>query len=238
MKNWFFNIASWLNLFPCPLCKTGDGGGRNQICPKCREALRGFKEPICPGCGGTLDGFMTVCSKCLAEDKRPWVGARTLFEYRGAARSLLHDFKFKGRPELARTLGELAAKTLQNAPFTPDLVVPVPLHSLRFYRRGYNQAGLFAEVTAKALNVKYCSILRRTKRTQKQSGLNREERRHNLIGAFQVRSPEIIRGKRILLVDDVFTTGATLTAAAKTLLAAGSGEIFVLTAARTPTYQR
>ena len=215
MKELFFRFAAWLNLFPCPLCRTGDGGGRNRICPECRREFRVFEEPLSPGCGGTLDGVMAVCGKCLAEEKRPWVGARTLFEYRGAARRMLHEFKFGGRPELARPLGELAAEALQGAKFSPELVVPVPLHPLRLYGRGYNQAEIVAREISLAGGAGECpDLIVRKKYTSTQTKLSVEDKKMNVRDAFDV-APDVAEKyspSHVLVVDDVFTTGATITA--------------------------
>lgn len=228
------------NLLPCPRCGRGDGGGANRFCAACLAELSRIPAgPRCPGCGGALDGVLAQCSACLAEaEERPWNGAVTLFEYTGAARELVHDFKFHGRPELARPFGALAAEALREARFRADLVVPVPLHWTRLWRRSYNQAGLFGERLAAELGIPCRNALRRRKRTRRQAGLRREQRARNPRGAFAVRDPDAVTGRPVLLVDDVFTTGATLTAAAKVLRAAGCGPIFVVTIARTPRYRR
>ncbi len=233
------DFSRFYNLLPCPKCG-GDGGGGNRLCPDCLAELPRIPEgPRCPGCGGELDGVLAQCSACLAEsDERPWSGALTLFDYTGAARELVHDFKFHGKPELARPFAALAAEAFRKETFRAELVVPVPLHWTRLWKRSYNQAGLFAERLAAELGIPYCNALRRKRRTRKQSGLHRELRAKNPRGAFGIRDSGEIAGRSILLVDDVFTTGATLTAAAKTLLDAGSGPVFALTIARTIRYKR
>lgn len=144
MVEWFRKFAAWYNLFPCPICRTGEGEGVNRFCPECRRELHRIPAPHCRGCGGELDGVLAVCSKCLAAPPRPWIGAASVFEYRDLARKVLHDFKFHNFPELARPLGELAAEVMREENFRADLVVPVPLHYTRLFLRSYNHAALFA----------------------------------------------------------------------------------------------
>ncbi len=235
---WLRRFSAACNLLPCPLCRSGDGAGVNAFCPDCLAKLRFFPQPACPGCGGELDGVLAVCSKCLAAEPRPWVGACSLFEYRDLGRRIIHDFKFHDAPELARPLGRLAGEAMRRNSFEGDLVVPVPLHFTRLWYRSYNQAELFGRMVARELGIPLSNALSRRRRGRRQSALGTAARRRNPRGAFAVVHPEKIRGKRIILVDDVFTTGATLTAAAKALLSAGSGPVFVLTAARTPRYSR
>ncbi len=224
-------IAAQWNIFPCPVCG-GDGDGGNAICPECRQYLRPIAGSRCRGCGGTLDGMFAVCSKCMQEELRPWVCALAAMEYTGLGRDLIHHLKFRNNPELARPLSRLAIPLLRECGEPCDVLVPIPLHYRRMWSRTYNQSRLVAELCASAMGVPCVNALRRVKNTPHQAGLNRKMRLKNIRNAFTVCKSESIAGKNVWLVDDVFTTGTTLTEAAKTLLAAGSGPVRVLVLAR------
>ncbi len=225
-------LAAGLELFPCPLCEHGDGAGENRLCPDCRKRLTLLTGPRCPGCGGELDGVLGVCSRCLQAPPTPWRAAVSAFAYRGDGAELIRRFKYGGRPELARTLAQLMLEVWREQQLEVDLMVPVPLHWTRRLRRGFNQSELLARSLAPELGVPVRSVLRRTRRVPHQAGLNRERRLKNLRGAFQLRDPAAIAGKRVLLIDDVITTGATLNAAAEALCRGDPAELYVLTAAR------
>ncbi|MBQ7209101.1 MAG: YraN family protein [Lentisphaeria bacterium] len=223
-----------LNLLPCPVCGTGAGQGAGHICPDCLAKLYAVK-PVrrCPGCGGELDGVLALCSRCVANHVRPlWRDSISLFEHRGLGRTLIHKLKYGGHPELARPLGRLGADAVSEAGFAPDLVTAVPMHWLRKALRSYDQAALFGESAARYLHVPFRVLLKRTRLGRRQATLGRTARLKNLRGAFVCVSPERVAGKKILLVDDVYTTGSTLTAAAKELVKAGAAAVFLLTISR------
>ncbi len=236
------HLLSWaktLNLFPCPACRCGNGAGKNCFCPKCELEMHRIDDATrCRTCAGELDTALAVCSSCLSgEEARPWIGAAAVYEYRDLTRRLISRFKFFNHPELARSFGVPAAERMRREDsFRADVVVPIPLHISRYYWRSFNQASLFGGVVAKELNIPFSHALKRTRRTRHQARLKRKERYANPQGVFAVVKPEAVKGKCILLVDDVFTTGATLASATRALLAAGSGPVFILTAARTPRY--
>jgi len=160
--------------------------------------------------------------------------ARSFGYYEGALREILQHYKYRGLRPLARPLGQRLAQTLERLQGgTWDLVLPVPLHRNRERQRGFNQAGLLAEQVGKLSGIrmggKDCV---RVRDTPPQAGLRAAERRKNVKGAFAVPQPERVRGLRVLLVDDVLTTGATADACARALLEAGARGVAVLTLAR------
>jgi len=218
----------------CPLCQGAEALDDEGVCPRCRPLLQDLPAPRCPHCGGVLDGVLEACGECLAAgDLRPWTLAVSAFPFQGAARELVHRFKYQDQPWLARFLGaRLAANWRRHGGgILPDAVVPVPLHPWREFRRGYNQAELLARELARALDRPLAPCLRRRRWTRQQARLSGGDRRKNLRDAFRVTR---LPGPRpaLLLVDDVFTTGATLEAAAHALLAAGAGTVMVATVAR------
>jgi ComF family protein len=151
----------------------------------------------------------------------------------GALATALRRLKYQGRPDLAAPLGHLARQAARRAGLTADLVVPVPLHPRRLVDRGYNQAALLAAQVAVELDAPLLARgLVRLRNTPQQAHLDRVARHANVREAFRARLPQAIRGRRIVLVDDVATTGATLAACGEALLAAGAASVTAIVVAR------
>lgn len=152
--------------------------------------------------------------------------------YEGTLRKLIHLFKYDGMRPLAKPLGQLLARVL---PTTQqfDYVVPVPMHWRRRFQRGFNQSELLATQIARRWNVPVSKALRRVKATVPQVRLTNAKRRANLAGAFALKESVNLKNARILLVDDVFTTGATAAACARVIKNAGAKQVALLTLART-----
>ena len=148
--------------------------------------------------------------------------------------SVVHRIKYNGDQFLARMIGQWYGEHIKHSPIFPDIdyIVPVPLHKRKHRRRGFNQSIPFGNGLSEALSIPMdSSILSRIKMTKTQTTKNRKERLINMVGAFKLRKPEKIVGKKILLVDDVLTTGATLEACAQVLMTAGNVEISMVTMA-------
>ena len=218
--------------FPCLSCGVELGDNKNLFCGKCLSEFNIIQAPRCPGCGGTLDGVLEYCTKCMEFDKRPWDGAFALFNLRGAGQRLVYAFKFYGRPELARPFADLARELLLNEDLAIDVIIPVPLHWSRCFTRGYNQSVLFCEELARLTKIKYQPALRRIRRTRQQARLDRDQRHKNLSGAFVLKPNTDLSGKIILLVDDVMTTGATLSAATEAFKNTEAKAIYTLVIGR------
>ncbi|AQS60318.1 ComF family protein [Desulforamulus ferrireducens] len=219
----------------CQLC-SGPKGDSELICPSCRGGLVAWaQQPQCLICGRPLgDRQQQLCPACRRQPP-PFDLARAVGPYAGGLRQGIHLLKYKGRKSLAPLLASLMVEIIQQQPplGQVEAVVPVPLSRQRQWERGYNQAELLAEEVARVLQLPLLKdVLIKHKETPPQTGLSREERIQNLQDAFLVKAPaSAILGKNLLLLDDVFTTGSTVSAVARTLKDAGAGKIFVITLA-------
>ena len=166
---------------------------------------------------------------------RPYAIARSVGRYEATLLKAIHLFKYRGRIKIGRTLGgimaDFAGRTWHMDVFS--VIIPVPLHRKRLRERGFNQAVILAREIAERFHVPLDFMsLRRDRFTPPQVDLGREERKKNVTGAFAVRKPEKIAGRKILLVDDVYTTGSTLTECASVLMESRAEAVAVLTLAR------
>jgi ComF family protein len=190
------------------------------FCVSCRTPFRNAfpldAEGRCALCRGGLRGF----------DAAYCFGA-----YEGELRKLIHLYKYGRIKTLARPLGDLLAAALpRDREF--DAVVPVPLHWRRQWQRGFNQSELLARAIARRTGVPVVKALRRVQATVAQASLSNTSRRRNVAAAFRCKRPLLVEGKRILLIDDVMTTGATAASCAQALKRAGARKVTLLTVAR------
>lgn len=235
------SVRSLIALFFPPRCgvcvmllEADSGGG---ICPTCTAAMRHVPEPRCIQCGQPFPDSASAehrCMRCL-KDPPHFDRVRSVFVYEEPVQSAILDFKFHGRSGLRFFFSETLlteSDILSEAPRRLDAIVPVPLHRFKLIERGYNQTALLAEELSRAVGVRVERTgLRKVRRTPPQSSLPREERERSLRGAFQAERGRF-DGRRILMVDDVMTTGATLSECARTLKAAGAARVEAVTVAR------
>lgn len=209
------------------------------LCSSCLSGFSRLVSPACPICSRPfLSGIKEdhVCEECLR--KRPFFDKTVSpYLYDGRIMDAIHQFKYKGKPHIARTLGPLLASFGEQwLAGEKDLVImPVPLHRKRLRQRGFNQSLLLARYVARRLkgSIDFMS-LHRIKDTAVQTGLKRDQRIRNVRKAFKVLERNAVRGKKILLVDDVATTGSTLNECAKVLKKAGCDKVYGLVLARAP----
>ncbi|WP_439534231.1 double zinc ribbon domain-containing protein [Polymorphobacter sp.] len=210
-----------------------DGDGR--FCGGCWQGLDFLGSPQCESCGTPFAydrGTGVRCGACEAAPP-PWGRARAALAYQGAARTALLRFKLADRQHLAAMMVPHMARAGAGLLGPAVLLVPVPLHRWRLWRRGFNQSALLARGLARAgLGVLHVDALVRVRPTLPSVGLNPSERAANVKGAFVVPRPERIVGRNVVLVDDVLTSGATASACASSLLQAGAATVDVLTWAR------
>jgi len=208
------------------------------LCPACWSGLSFIAPPLCESCGlpfAFAVAARTRCAACLA-DPPPFERARAALIYDDASRRLILGFKHADRTEAAPAFGRWLARAGAALLADADLVVPVPLHRWRLFQRRYNQAALLAHAVGGGLAGRpvAADLLVRRRRTPSQGGLGRQGRRRNVAGAFALKPGQAdrLRGRRILLIDDVHTTGATLLECARALRRAGAAAVDALTLAR------
>lgn len=202
------------------------------LCYHCSGILP-VNNKACPRCALPLHGTASHCGECLRRE-RPWQRAEALWRYEGAAQWLIRRYKFQGRLYLGHSLSCCLARHGRQFAGQVDAVVPVPLHWRRLWQRGHNQAERLARPLAQELGLPlWCGVVERVRYSQPLSRQRRKAERQRL-RRDSFRVARNVRGQRILLVDDVMTTGATLEAVTHCLLDAGAAEVSVLVLARTP----
>jgi ComF family protein len=216
-------------VFP-PLCWGCDEEAEDGlICESCRLLLVTSEMDVCPGCGRPCEEAQAGCGRC----EQPLLPARVraLGRYQEQFRNLVHALKYSHKTALAGVLGPaLAALAAQDAVLRKaEVVCAVPLHPARLRERGYNQSDLLARAVGAGLGLPVVEPIVRRKNTRTQTARRGDEqRRKNLDGAFAPKPGSTLEGRRVLLVDDVMTSGATLNAACRALLEAGAGPVLGL----------
>ena len=201
-----------------------------------------FFPPKCPFCGARsvkrINGCCEECQRKIRKNDRmirlsmgkPNKEVRCFapFVYEGAVRRAILGLKFQNHPEYASLMGRVFLRGLGNLKesFLPEVITSVPLSKESFHSRGYNQAALLAKALAKEWDVPYQELLCKVRHNQQQHTLSMQERRSNVLGAYKTLSPQKVQGKRILLVDDIVTTGNTLRECSKMLLQDGAEKVF------------
>lgn len=229
----FFLELFYPSNFTCDICgKEMDHETKYHVCEDCEKNYLNNKK-ICPKCGSEIDEKYNLCYAC--RDKQVFYKmARAPFVYRDHVKDAIHNFKYHNAKYLAVTFGNYMTSVIVRENFEFDLIVPVPLTQKRRKSRGYNQSALLANQISKNLGVPVDEkSLIRTKFSRSQTELQSSERYQNLEDCFEIADSTHIRGKKILLVDDVMITGATVEACSKLLMDAGANVVYVATACRT-----
>jgi ComF family protein len=221
----------------CIMCGEKRENGEDGICHGCLSQIDYISSPLCQRCGLPFlpeSGSDHFCQGCLTLP--PSFGiARALAKYAGGLKEAITCFKYGDKITLGENLGRFMAKipypdlTLT----TYNLLMPVPLHPKRLKERGFNQAVILASQMSRKYQIPLDSLsLRRNRPTESQINLNFKERRRNVRGAFEVKDRKKVKAKNVLLIDDVYTSGATVNECAKVLMKAGAARVDVLTLAR------
>lgn len=208
------------------------------LCSTCMENIHWNTGRKCRKCGKAIYDACRggLCYDCM-ENEHIFDKGISCTDYGLYERSILMDFKYGNKPYIGRKLAEIYADRIACEDLKYDIIVPVPIHDERMMERGYNQAEIITKVLAKICNVEYNgNALKRTGKTVAMRSLSPFERRENLKGAFEVLSAErkAIEGKNILLIDDIYTTGATADECAAVLKEAGSNEVYIFSFASAP----
>ncbi|MFH1007231.1 MAG: ComF family protein [Candidatus Latescibacterota bacterium] len=211
----------------CSLCQAPLSAEERVVCEGCWRKIEVVTGPHCAACGSPSEDSVRTCGHC---EKRPqrYDRARILSPFDETLQGLIHQLKYRGKRSVGHRLGTMLGQLMaaDGGEGGWELLVPVPLHKSRKKERGYNQSAILAHAMAEQMGIEVrTDLLVRKRRTATQTKLSAQERARNVAGAFGVPHPEWVRGRTILLVDDVWTTGATVNACTEVLLNAGARRV-------------
>ena len=231
IKN-FINKYLFNTKWRCIVCgrEIFDGG---YVCEDCKKNLPLNDGNICLRCGRKTIQSQPTCTTCKQSEQK-FERARSTFVYYKPVNQFIQKLKFYNKRFYAEILGEYLAVTYFKHVFAPDVITFVPMTEKSKKKRGYNQSKLLATELSKRVNVEVVDCLEKVKETKRQAKLNKNKRIKNLQGAFKVTDKEKVKGKRVLLVDDVLTTGTTVNTVSEQLIKAGAVCVEVITVASVP----
>lgn len=226
-----FLLQKFPHDYTCVVCGT-ETFESDFICHRCKSRLSPITDKFCPRCGRrtVADGLCLACK----DDPPAFDAARAAFDYIPPESTVVKHFKFDNRPYLGKVLAPFLAKTWTASGFSADVVTFVPMTAKKERRRGYNQARLLAQETARLLHLPLHPLILKVKESKTQHELNRAERLENLSGCFRLAESAEVKGLSVLVIDDIITTGSTLSALAKVLKRRGAAKVYGLTFAATP----
>lgn len=219
------------DLITCIIC--GDElteSSRYGVCEKCKPVTN---DLYCEHCGRAIGHMARFCDKCITYGGNYFTLARSAVELEDNASAMVYGLKYGGKKYMARYMAEYMLDTYYENEFDPDIITFVPLHKKRQSKRGYNQAELLAKRIGEYVKVDVRSLLEKTVHTTNLAKLDSKERFEKIKNSFKFNSMSDIKGKTILLIDDIMTTGATVNECSKCLLSLGAAKVVVLTFAAT-----
>lgn len=220
-------------LFPkkrrCLLCGKEN---YNRLCSLCSSSLEFIHDRRCLKCGKGLDDDYKemLCPDCI-EKSYSFHTAYSSFYYKGGGKELIHKLKYEGEKDAAKILAKYMARTVMEEKLKGDIIAPVPIHDSKLDIRGFNQSFLIGEYLSRYISLPLWDCLIRTKKTKDQYNLDKIQRKLNVNGAFSINLLYNVINKRVLLIDDIYTTGSTVEECSKVLLKAGASRVYVVTAA-------
>jgi len=231
--NWLYHLNKgfWVGLdwlFP-PVCGGCENPG-SRWCQECQNKVQKIHDPVCDACGLPQAHF-GLCARCQKAHPA-FLQLRSWAVFEDPVQGALHRLKYRRDMGLGEALSNQLARFVESLNWQVDLLLPIPLGKERLKERGYNQVAMIARPLSAQLGLDYCpKALVRARETRSQVGLSASERKENVRDAFVAAEKEV-NGRSILLMDDVSTTGATLSSAAEALMKSGASAVYVITVAR------
>lgn len=202
------------------------------LCVYCEKLFISLETPGCSICSAPISEGVETCASCYGKNFS-FIHNRSGFAYEGLVRDLIRDIKFRQRKYVAQGLGRLWATFLKDSIPKDTILVPLPMHEKKRRRRGFDQAQIIAHAISEATGIKTANVLERTQNTPPQSGLHPQQRIENVKGAFRIKEKDasLVARQNIVLIDDIYTTGASLNECAKVLKISEAAHVYAMTLA-------
>ncbi|MCL2155065.1 MAG: ComF family protein [Leptospirales bacterium] len=228
MKKLFLSVLDII--FPCECVYCGDliSSSQYHLCQECYTLLKELND-ACPVCSGILvDGICSICS-----DRKFYPAKNiTLFSYENVSKAVIHSLKFNGIKHVYKIFIPYIRKEIEYLDEKIDIITSVPMSRKKMIKRGYNQSKLIAKELCKETGIEFCEILKENSGAKQQRSLNYDERFINVIDRYKTINNNKFKDKVVLIIDDVFTTGATINECSRKLISSGAAKIFSITLVR------